>query len=51
MNALSEAKIARLRKLSTSRGILAALAMDQRKSLRMMIAAAAPVERDQIRCE
>lgn len=40
---LSEQKRARLRAISTPRGIIEALAMDQRKSLRQMIAAAAGV--------
>src|SRR5947209_7282432 len=40
---LSEQKRARLQAISTSRGIIEALAMDQRKSLRQMIAAAAGV--------
>jgi tagatose-1,6-bisphosphate aldolase len=37
---ISEAKAARLRRLATRDGIIAAVAIDQRKSLRMMIAAA-----------
>ena len=38
---LSPAKLSRLHSLSTPSGVIAALAMDQRKSLRKMIAAAA----------
>jgi tagatose 1,6-diphosphate aldolase len=45
---ISEAKAARLRRLATPDGIIAAVAIDQRKSLRMMIAAAAGVELDGI---
>lgn len=45
---ISEAKAVRLRKLATGDGIIAAMAIDQRKSLRMMIAAAAGVVTDSI---
>lgn len=45
---ISEAKAARLRRLANSDGVIAAMAIDQRKSLRMMIAAAAGVETDAI---
>src|ERR1051325_1154864 len=38
---LSSEKVARLRSISTPRGIIAALAMDQRRSLRRIIALAA----------
>ena len=38
---ISEGKAARLRRLSTGEGVIAAMAIDQRKSLRMMIAGAA----------
>jgi tagatose 1,6-diphosphate aldolase len=41
---ISEAKAGRLRRLATRDGIIAAVAIDQRKSLRMMIAAASGVE-------
>lgn len=41
-------KADRLKRLSTPQGIIAALAVDQRKSLRMMIAAAAGVPLEQI---
>jgi tagatose 1,6-diphosphate aldolase len=46
--ALSEAKQKRLQSLATQEGIIAALAMDQRKSLRQMIAGSAAVEPDEI---
>jgi tagatose 1,6-diphosphate aldolase len=45
---ISEGKAARLRRLATDKGVIAALAIDQRKSLRMMIAAAAGVETEAI---
>src|SRR4051794_39837506 len=45
---ISQAKAARLRALSTPDGVIAALAMDQRKSLRRMIAEAAGVPLEQI---
>lgn len=45
---MNREKSERLRKLSTSRGVIAALAMDQRKSLRMMIASAAGVDSDRV---
>ena len=41
-------KTERLQKLSTSNGVIAALAIDQRKSLRMMIAGAAGVHLNEI---
>jgi tagatose 1,6-diphosphate aldolase len=44
----SAGKAARLRRLATRDGIIAAMAIDQRKSLRMMIASAAGVETDSI---
>ncbi len=44
----SEAKRARLRKLSNANGIIAALAIDQRKSLRRLIAQAANTSFEQI---
>lgn len=40
----SAGKAARLRRLATREGVIAAMAIDQRKSLRMMIASAAGVE-------
>jgi tagatose 1,6-diphosphate aldolase len=40
---ISEAKAARLRRVATDKGVIAALAIDQRKSLRTMIAASAGV--------
>lgn len=46
--AISKAKAARLRRLSTPDGVIAAMAIDQRKSLRMMIAGAAGVATDAI---
>lgn len=45
---LSEAKAKRLRAVSTSEGIIAAIAIDQRKSLRILIAADAGVPLEQI---
>src|SRR3982750_136829 len=45
---ISEPKVARLRALSAPDGVIAALAMDQRKSLRRMIAEAAGVPLDAI---
>ena len=45
---ISEAKAARLRRLATDKGVIGALAIDQRKSLRMMIAAAAGVDTEAI---
>jgi tagatose 1,6-diphosphate aldolase len=45
---ISEGKAARLRRLTTQKGVIAALAIDQRKSLRMMIAQAAGVETEAI---
>ncbi|HYI92838.1 MAG TPA: tagatose 1,6-diphosphate aldolase, partial [Bryobacteraceae bacterium] len=45
---ISERKAARLRKISTKEGVIAALAIDQRKSLRMLIAQAAGVATDLI---
>lgn len=45
---LSEAKQERLRVLSTATGVIAALAIDQRKSLRRMIAQAANVDLEEI---
>lgn len=45
---ISESKAARLRALSTPDGVIAALAMDQRKSLRQMIADAAGVPLEEI---
>jgi tagatose 1,6-diphosphate aldolase len=45
---ISEAKAVRLRRLATDKGVIAALAIDQRKSLRMMIAAAAGVDTEAI---
>lgn len=48
INALSKAKRQRLRRLSGSNGVIGALAMDQRKSLRRLIAAAAGVSLEQI---
>lgn len=45
---VSEAKAARLRRLSDSRGVIAAIAVDQRKSLRAMIARAAGVPLESI---
>jgi tagatose 1,6-diphosphate aldolase len=45
---ISEAKAARLRRVANSQGVIAAMAIDQRKSLRMMIAAAAGVATDAI---
>ncbi len=45
---ISEAKARRLRALSSGRGIIAAVAVDQRKSLRQMIANAAGVTLNQI---
>lgn len=45
---LTEAKRNRLRALSTRRGIVAALAIDQRKSLRRMMAEAGEVNLDEI---
>jgi tagatose 1,6-diphosphate aldolase len=45
---ISDAKHHRLHRLSTSRGVIAALAIDQRKSLRRMIAEAAEVNLDEI---
>lgn len=45
---ISEAKAARLRRLATRDGVIAAMAIDQRKSLRMMIAAAAGVATEAI---
>ena len=45
---ISERKAARLRRVSTKEGVIAALAMDQRKSLRMMIAQAADVPTDSV---
>ena len=45
---ICESKAARLRALSTPEGVIAALAMDQRKSLRRMISEAAGVPLDEI---
>jgi tagatose 1,6-diphosphate aldolase len=45
---ISEAKAARLRRLATDEGVIAALAIDQRKSLRMMIAGASGVAAEAI---
>jgi tagatose 1,6-diphosphate aldolase len=45
---ISAEKAARLRRLATRDGIIAAMAIDQRKSLRMMIASAAGVETEAI---
>ena len=45
---ISENKAARLRKLSTKQGVIAALAIDQRKSLRLLIAQAAGIETDAV---
>jgi tagatose 1,6-diphosphate aldolase len=45
---ISEQKAARLRKAATKQGVIAALAIDQRKSLRIMIAQAAGVETEAI---
>ncbi len=45
---ISEAKAARLRRLATADGVIAAMAIDQRKSLRMMIAGAAGVATEAI---
>ena len=45
---ISEAKAARLRRLATRDGVIAAMAIDQRKSLRMMIAGAAGVATEAI---
>ena len=47
-SAISEQKHERLRRLSGSNGVIGALAMDQRKSLRRLIATAARVSLDQI---
>ena len=47
-SAISETKQERLRRLSGSNGVIGALAMDQRKSLRRLIATAAGVSLDQI---
>jgi tagatose 1,6-diphosphate aldolase len=44
ISSLSEAKASRLRALSTPTGVIGALAMDQRKSLRTMIAAEAAID-------
>jgi len=45
---MSEAKQERLRRLSNSNGVIGALAIDQRRSLRRLIAGAAGVSLDQI---
>ena len=45
---VSQAKAGRLRGLTTEAGVIAALAMDQRKSLRRMIASACGVSEDNI---
>jgi tagatose 1,6-diphosphate aldolase len=46
--AYSSEKLGRLRAISTPRGVIAAVAMDQRRSLRRMLAAAAGVSDDSI---
>lgn len=45
---ISDAKTARLRRLSTEDGVIAALAIDQRKSLRLLIAQAAGVSSESV---
>lgn len=45
---ISDAKAARLRRIATDKGVIAALAIDQRRSLRTMIAASAGVDMESI---
>ena len=47
-NSIAALKSVRLQSLSTEKGVIAALAMDQRKSLRRLMAEAAGLALDQI---